>query len=121
MTCPNCGSTSVAVQTFQENQGAVTTSYSKTKTKEKRHGLLWWLFIGWWWKIIDLFIWILFFPFRAVFHIGRRKKYVSRTRGTETTVNNIVYSTVCTCNNCGYVWRPQDIQPAASTEVIHKR
>lgn len=114
MTCPNCGSTSVSVQTFQENQGAVTTSYSKTKTKEKRHGFFWWLFIGWWWWIINTILWVLFFPFMLLLRLGRRKKYVSKTRGVETTVNNIVYSTVCTCNNCGHVWRPQE---AAQTAV----
>ncbi len=121
MTCPNCGSTSVSVQTFQENQGTVTTSASKTKTKEKRHGLLWWLLVGWWWTPINLLLWILFFPFKLLLRLFHRKKYVSKTRGTSTTVNNIVYSTVCTCNNCGYVWRPQDMSQQASTEVIHKR
>lgn len=107
MKCPNCGSTQVDVRTFQENQGSVTTSYSKTKTKEKRHGFLWWLFVGWWWWPINLMLWILFFPFKLLLRLGRRKKYVSKTRGTQATVNSIVYSTVCTCSACGYTWKPE--------------
>ena len=90
MFCPNCKSENVKIESVQENLG--TTEISKTNTKEKRHGIIWWLFIGWWWKIIDLFLWVLLFIPRALIHIGRRKKYVSTT--TTQTVNHIVYKTV---------------------------
>ena len=100
MFCPNCNSENVKVESVQENLG--TTEISKTKTKEKRHGIIWWLFIGWWWWIIDLILWIILFIPRALLHIGRKKKYVSTTRSQ--SVNHIVYKTICTCQNCGNTW-----------------
>ena len=41
MVCKKCGSDKVTVQAV-------------TEVKTKKHGILWWLFIGWWW-------WTLFF------------------------------------------------------------
>ena len=100
MFCPNCHSDNVKVESVQENLGS--TEFSRTKTKEKRHGFFWWIFIGWWWKIIDLILWIFLFIPRVLLHIGRRKKYVSKT--TTQSVNHIVYKTICTCQNCGRAW-----------------
>ena len=101
MTCPNCGSTNVFIQTFQENRGSVSTTNSMYK--EKRHGCLWWILIGSWWWIIDLFLWIFMFIPRVLLHIGRRKKY--KGKSISVTVNDIHYSNMCTCQNCGYSWK----------------
>ncbi len=108
MICPKCNSEDVSVQTFQEDLGTVTTTTTKTKTREKRHGFFWWLFIGWWWKIIDLMLWIVLFIPRALIHAGRRKKYVSRSVGVSSSVHNFAYNTVCTCRSCGYTWKPTE-------------
>ena len=107
MNCPKCGSTNVSIQTFQENRGTVTTSKTKSKYKEKGHGFLWWIFIGWWWWIIDLLSWIFFIPrlilrlFAAPF---KKKKYKGTSSTVSTTINNVGYKTVCTCQNCGHSW-----------------
>ena len=57
LTCPRCRSNNVSVQVVQENRVGTTTTRTKGSIKEKGHGLLWWFIIGWWWKIVDLFIW----------------------------------------------------------------
>ena len=37
MVCKKCGSQNVTVQVVTE-----------TKVKEKKHGILWWICVGWW-------------------------------------------------------------------------
>ena len=108
MECPKCGSSNVTVNTFQEDRGSVTTATTKSKYKEKGHGCLWWLLIGWWWWIVDLLSWIfLFFP-RLILHLFaspfKKKKYKGTSATVSTTVNNVVYKTVCTCQSCGHSW-----------------
>ena len=108
MNCPRCGSGNINVNTFQENQGSVTTSRTKSKYKEKGHGLIWWLLIGWWWWIVDLLSWIFFFIPRLILKLFampfKKKKYTGRSSTISTTVNNVVYKTICTCQNCGHSW-----------------
>ena len=104
MICPHCGSSNVAVNTFQENRGSVTTSHTHSRYREKGHGLLWWLFIGWWWWVIDLCLWIVFFIPRLLVKLFRKKKYVGTSTTVSSTVNNVGYKTVCTCQNCGKTW-----------------
>lgn len=101
MTCPKCGSNNVNIQTFQENRGSITNT--KSKYKEKGHGILWWIFIGSWWWIIDLFLWIFLFIPRLLIRLGRKKKVVGKS--TSVTVNNIAYANVYTCQDCGHTWK----------------
>lgn len=100
MFCPNCNSDNVKIDIVQENLGS--TEFSQTKTKEKGHGCLWWLLVGWELWIINLLTWIFLFIPRALLHIGRKKKFISKT--TTQTVNHITYKKICTCQNCGHSW-----------------
>ena len=108
MECPKCGSTNVSVNTFQENHGSVTTAKTKSKYKEQGHGCLWWLLIGWWWWIVDLLSWIFLFIPRLIIRLFaspfKKKKYKGTSSTISTTVNNVTYKTVCTCQNCGHSW-----------------
>ena len=108
MNCPKCGSGNVSVNTFQEDHGAVTTSRTVSKYKEKGHGCLWWLLIGWWWWIVDLFTWIFLFIPRLVLRLFaspfKKKKYTGTSSTVSSTVRNITYKTICTCQNCGHSW-----------------
>lgn len=104
IVCPRCGAHNVFIQTVQENMGSTTTSVTKSKYKEKRHGIIWWLFIGSWWWIIDLFLWVFLFVPRALLHIGRRKTYKGKAVTTASTTNRLVYRTICTCQTCGASW-----------------
>ena len=106
--CPKCGSTNITRQVFQENKGSRTITKTTSKYKEKGHGCLWWLCIGWWWWMIDLISWIVaFFP-RLVLRLFaapyKKKKYKGKSRSVSNTVNKIDYRTVSTCQNCGYTW-----------------
>ena len=109
IVCPHCHSNNVFIQTVQENRGSVSVSKTKSKYKEKGHGLIWWITIGWWWWAVDLFLWIFaFFPrlilrlFAAPF---KKKKSVGKSTTISTTKNRIVYKTICTCQSCGYSWK----------------
>lgn len=110
MTCPKCGGNNVNVQVVQENRGGTTITKTKGSMKEKGHGLLWWLFIGWWWKIVDLCIWFFaFFPRLIVHIIGsavfpKKKKYKTESTSVTHTTNKIVYKKICTCQSCGASW-----------------
>ena len=105
MNCPSCGSTNVTSQVFQENHGGATVTKTKSKYREKRHGLLWWLFIGWWWWIVDLILWIFMFIPRLIMQLFKKKKYKGKSKSVTTTVNKITYSTVYTCGDCGHTWK----------------
>lgn len=79
MTCPKCHSDNVTVSAINE-------------VREKRKkGLLYWLFIGWWW---ELFAWLfLTLPKLIIAIFGKHKKTVSKT------------VTYALCQNCGNRWK----------------
>lgn len=105
MVCPKCGGTNVLVNTVSENLGSTSVSTTQSKYKEKGHGCLWWLFIGSWWWIIDLLMWIFLFIPRALLHAGRKKRYVGKSTTVSNSMNHIVYKTICTCQSCGNAWK----------------
>lgn len=80
MTCKKCGGTNVTVNVINE-----------VELKDKRHGCLWWLCVGWWWVPIK---WLFFtLPALLLALFGRKK---------QKTVNH--QKTVCVCQDCGYTW-----------------
>jgi predicted nucleic-acid-binding Zn-ribbon protein len=74
-TCPKCGGT----MNFQASTFAVN---------KKRHGLLYWLLIGWW---LHPLLWLIFtvpmLIYRLVFP-NRKQKIITKT--------------VAVCQSCGY-------------------
>ena len=80
MVCPKCQSENVTTQIVQD-----------IKIKNKHHGIIWWLCIGWWWVPIKWFVFTIPALLGAIF--GRKKqKVVTKNR------------TVCVCQNCGNSW-----------------
>lgn len=80
MVCPKCQSENVTTQIVQD-----------IKIKNKHHGIIWWLCIGWWWVPIKWFVFTLPALLCAIF--GKKKqKVVTKNR------------TVCVCQNCGNSW-----------------
>ena len=80
MTCPKCKSENVNLQVVNE-----------VKLKNKHHGLIWWLLVGWWWKP---FKW-LFLTVPALFaliFIPKRQKTVNKQKK------------ICVCQVCGHTW-----------------
>ena len=105
MICPKCKSQDVQVQTFQEQKGSKTVTKFHFKATEKKHGCLWWVFIGWWWWIVDFTLWLCLFPFMFIYHLFyRRKKYEGSGKSVSQTRNKITYKTVCVCQSCGKRW-----------------
>lgn len=104
MTCPECKSENVKTQTFQENLGSTTVTKTRSKYRQEGHGCIWWLCIGWWWWIVDLCLWIFFFIPRLCIQLFRKKKYKGKSKSVSNTVNNIRYTTVCVCSDCGHRW-----------------
>ena len=80
MVCPKCKSESVTTQIVQ-----------KMQLKDKHHGIIWWLCIGWWWVPIK---WMCFTLPALLFAIFGRKKQKIVTKN----------KTMCVCQNCGNTW-----------------
>lgn len=80
MKCPKCGSENVTVQVVTE-----------TELKEKKHGLIWWICVGWWWIPIK---WLVFTLPALIIAIFKPKKYKTKT----------ISKKVAVCNNCGKSW-----------------
>lgn len=102
--CPKCNCTNVEVQIYQEHASSQTITKTKSKYKEKGHGCLWWLLIGWWWCFIDIFLWITLFIPRLLIRIFKKKKYVGKSTSVSSTTNQITYRSVFLCKGCGYHW-----------------
>lgn len=80
MKCPKCGSENCSVQVVTE-----------TELKEKKHGLIWWLCVGWWWIPIK---WLVFTLPALIIAIFKPKKYKTKTHTKKIAV----------CNSCGKSW-----------------
>lgn len=106
--CPRCGSQDIDIQVHQEMQGSKTITRTKSKYRQKRHSIFWWLFIGWWWIFIDLFLWIAIFPIRFLIQLFKKKDYKGTSKSVEKTKNKISYRTVFLCKNCGNHWEKQN-------------
>ncbi len=81
MICPRCNSERVNVQMVSE-----------VRLRKHTHGLLWWLFIGWWWLPLK---WLCFTIPALIVKLFAPKRY-------ETTVS---HKSVFVCQNCGYHWQ----------------
>lgn len=81
MTCPKCGNGAVTVQVVNE-----------THLKNKHHGAIWWICVGWWWIPIK---WLcLTIPaLLAKIFIPKRQKAKN------------IQKTMCVCQNCGNTWQ----------------
>ena len=80
LVCPKCGSDNINVQVVNE-----------TYLKDKHHGILWWICIGWWWIIVKwLFLTVPALFFKLFGH--KKQKAVNKQRS------------VCVCQKCGYHW-----------------
>lgn len=81
MTCPKCGSNNVNVQMVSE-----------TRLVTKHHGILWWLFIGWWWLPVK---WLFFTLPALIIKLFRPKRY--------KTVST--HRSMFVCQDCGNYWQ----------------
>ena len=79
--CPKCHSENVNAQIV-----------NTVTLKDKHHGIIWWLCVGWWWVPIK---WLFFTLPALIFAIFGRKK--------QKAVNK--KETMCVCQNCGYSWK----------------
>ncbi len=79
--CPKCGSQNVNVQVVTES-----------KLVNKRHGCLWWMFVGLWWVPIK---WVLF----TVPALIAKVFFPKRQRLEQST------RSVCVCQGCGHHWK----------------
>lgn len=80
MVCPKCGSDQVNAQMVTE-----------TQLRQKHHGILWWICIGWWWLPLK---WLVFTVPALVVKIFAPKKY--QTKAT--------HKSMWVCQNCGHHW-----------------
>ena len=78
MTCPKCNSANVFNDT------------ATTEKKAARHGVVYWILIGWWWHaILWLFMTLPMIIYRLIFP----------NRKTKTML-----TTHAVCQNCGETW-----------------
>ena len=108
MYCPNCNSDNIRIESVQENLGSTKISETKYRINvKKKHGIIWWIFIGFWWVPVKFLLNIILWPILAIpkaIHRVSNRGVVATSTGAEETVNHIVYKTICTCQNCGKTW-----------------
>lgn len=80
MQCGRCSSNNVTIQVIDEQN-----------QEPKKHGILWWLFIGWWWFIVK---WTFFTIPALIFAL-----LVDKDKNTKNK-----YKRVAVCQNCGHTW-----------------
>lgn len=77
MKCPKCGSENVNVQAV-------------THVSNKKHGIIYWLLIGWW---LELIMWLFLTLPWLIVKIFKPKKVKSKMHAEAV------------CQNCGKMWR----------------
>lgn len=88
MRCPKCKSDNVNVQVVNETDSRIVA---------KHHGVVWWVFVGWWWLPIKwLFQLALFGIFAVLYWIFKSPRYKQVTRHTKVSM--------AVCQNCGHTW-----------------
>ena len=80
MQCPKCNSMNVTVQAM-----------TATKLVDKHHGIIWWIFVGWWWLPLK---WLVFTVPALLWKIFKGKKQ---------TIKQTNYSRAV-CQSCGFSW-----------------
>lgn len=80
MKCPKCGSENVTVQMVTE-----------TNLKREKHGILWWICVGWWWIPIK---WLFLTLPALLVKLFAPKKYKTVTKTKSVAV----------CQSCGKHW-----------------
>lgn len=80
MNCPKCNSTNVSVQVVQE-----------TKLVDQHHGIVWWIFVGWWWIPVK---WLVLTVPALLWKIFKGKKQQIKQKTLSTAV----------CQDCGHHW-----------------
>ncbi len=80
MQCPKCHSENVTTQVV-----------NTVKLKTQHKGIIYWLFVGWWWVPIK---WLVFtIPALILAIFGKKKQKVVNKQ-----------ETMCVCQNCGHSW-----------------
>lgn len=88
VNCPKCKSDNVNVQVVNETD---------TRVVEKRHGIIWWVCIGWWWKPIKWVLQlVLFGVFAVLYWIFKSPRYKTVTRHQKESMT--------VCQDCGHTW-----------------
>ena len=77
MKCSKCGSNNVNVQAV-------------TMVKNKKHGCLYWLLIGWW---LEIFMWLFLTLQWIIIKIFKTNKVTSKIQRQAV------------CQNCGNTWK----------------
>lgn len=80
MKCPKCGSEQVHAQVVSE-----------TSMVTKHKGVLYWIFVGWWWIPIK---WITFAVPALIGKLFHHKRYKMKTK----------HITKFVCDGCGHTW-----------------
>lgn len=80
MRCPKCGSDDIFIQVVTENS-----------LKNAHHGILWWLFVGWWWVPFK-WLFLTVPALLAAIFIPKKQNLVSREK------------TICICQRCAHRW-----------------
>lgn len=103
--CPRCGANCISYQREQ----VATVGTSKYKFKEvgvkKKHGVMYWIFLGWWiWMfklVYEMFRWLIMACTLGL--VGRKKK--PGVSGKAISANKSINCTMAVCQNCGYSWK----------------
>jgi len=106
VTCSKCGSDNISYQREQTSSiGGSLHSFGGGKTG---HGLMYWLFVGWWMWMFKLFAWMLK-SIMAICTLGlstlftRKKK--DSVKGKTDTASKTFNRTMAVCQECGNTWR----------------
>ena len=80
MVCPKCKSENVTIQIVNE-----------VKLKNKHHGIIWWLLVGWWWIPVK-WLFLTLPAFLAMIFIPKKQKTKNITKKKYV------------CQNCAHTW-----------------
>lgn len=101
--CPRCGSTDISFQ--REQTVSIGGSLHSLKGKSGRHGLIYWLFFGWWIWIFKIMWEMLKICFTGGLSLFFRKKKAPAASGKTITASKSINRTMAVCQKCGKTWK----------------
>lgn len=93
--CPKCGSNYINYQREQTGNFGAGTNKVVIQPARKSHGCLYWLFFGWWFKLM---YWLIIGWWWNLLFGGRNRG------GLNIYGSKAINRTVAICQNCGYSW-----------------
>jgi len=101
--CNKCGSDNINFQ--REQSGSFGGSLHSFGGNKSGHGIIWWVFIGWWYVFFK-WVWKIGLAFATMgLSLLFRRREAKKVKGSTISATKTFNRTVAVCQSCGNTWK----------------